>query len=965
MNFDKKTALQKPSEGQSRTMNKLSLAVMAVSAALAISQPVLADSTTGTIKGTVIGVGSAATVEVKDTSRGVTKSYDLNNAGEFNARSLPPGTYELKVIEDGVVVDTQTVAVSLGGTVSIYLGKEETVELDDYTVTGEASVPMDTGVAESGLVITTEELNKLPVARDLNSVALLAPGASRGDSAFGDNISFAGASVAENTSYINGLNTTNFRNGLGFSEVPFEFYDTIQVKTGGYSAKYGRSTGGVMNARSKSGSNDFKAGVNYYYYTPLNTAPNTYSQDNDKDEYSEQNGDVWASGALVKDRLFYYALYSHNIVDEEYYGITSGQGYKASEESDFWGLKLDGYITEDHRLEFTAFSDKRTVDEDAYEYDADTSDLGDYIGTTSYERGGTNWIATYIGDLTDWMQLSLSYGENKADRTSAPSTSGNPAIILTDSSGDAYLGNWADLQVEEGEDKRQMVRADLSLTLGDHLVELGLDREKNTATNSTYYSGNTYWRLYPESDLARLRMYENSGEFEVITTAYYLQDTWTVSDKLQVQLGVRNESFSNLNAEGDEFIEIDNQWAPRIAASFDPTGEGKQKFFANAGYYYLPIAANTNIRMSGSELFTEDYYDWNGCMNDDDTPCGLGDIVQSSVFADGSVPDTRSLVDENIEPMYQSEIIAGYEYMTEQGYRMGVKGIYRNLETSIEDVAIDAAVIDYYNSTNSWDSSMVDGASVEDVFGGFHQYVLTNPGNEMKVYIPEQDEYINLSKGQLGYPEAKRTYKAAEFSFGVPFDGKWAADVSYTLAYSKGNNEGYVRSDNGQDDAGITTNFDQPGLLDGGNGYLPNDHRHSIKARGVYELDMGLRFGANFFWQTGKPKSCFGVHPTDGFAAAYGAESFYCNGVLMPRGSVGTTPTVWNLDLSAQYDIALASDHNLQLGVDLFNVLNNSTPTKYRELGERDDGTPDPNYDEVTVYQDPRAIRLSARYQFN
>ena len=58
------------------------------------------------------------------------------------------------------------------------------------------------------------------------------------------NVAFAGASIAENTSYVNGLNLTNFRTGVGFSKVPFEFYETMQVKTGGYSVKYGRSTGG-------------------------------------------------------------------------------------------------------------------------------------------------------------------------------------------------------------------------------------------------------------------------------------------------------------------------------------------------------------------------------------------------------------------------------------------------------------------------------------------------------------------------------------------------------------------------------------------------------------------------------------------------------------------------------------------------------------------------------------------------
>ena len=89
-------------------------------------------------------------------------------------------------------------------------------------------------------------------------------------------------------------------------------------------------------------------------------------------------------------------------------------------------------------------------------------------------------------------------------------------------------------------------------------------------------------------------------------------------------------------------------------------------------------------------------------------------------------------------------------------------------------MAIDAAVIDYYNGPGNWTA---DG-TVEDTFGGFHQYVLTNPGNDMSVYIPETDEQVSLSAGALGYPEPVRTYKALEFTIGRPLENNWSADLS-------------------------------------------------------------------------------------------------------------------------------------------------------------------------------------------
>ena len=152
-------------------------------------------------------------------------------------------------------------------------------------------------IAESGLIMSADLLLEMPIKRDLTSVALLAPGASAGDNRFGNLASFGGASVAENTSFINGLNTTNFRTGVGFSQVPFEFYDTLQVKTGGYAAKYGRSLGGVMNATAKSGSNEWDFGVNTYFNdNRLETSPDTYSAANRLDEDTSTTADIYASG---------------------------------------------------------------------------------------------------------------------------------------------------------------------------------------------------------------------------------------------------------------------------------------------------------------------------------------------------------------------------------------------------------------------------------------------------------------------------------------------------------------------------------------------------------------------------------------------------------------------------------------------------------------------------------------------
>lgn len=65
-------------------------------------------------------------------------------------------------------------------------------------------------------------------------------------------MSIGGSSVGENAFYINGMPVTNFRNFLGTSTIPFQFYDQVEIQTGGYQAEIGRSKGSVVNAVTRS-----------------------------------------------------------------------------------------------------------------------------------------------------------------------------------------------------------------------------------------------------------------------------------------------------------------------------------------------------------------------------------------------------------------------------------------------------------------------------------------------------------------------------------------------------------------------------------------------------------------------------------------------------------------------------------------------------------------------------------------
>jgi hypothetical protein len=134
-----------------------------------------------------------------------------------------------------------------------------------------------------------------------------------------------------------------------------------------------------------------------------------------------------------------------------------------------------------------------------------------------------------------------------------------------------------------------------------------------------------------------------------------------------------------------------------------------------------------------------------------------------------------------------------------------------------------------------------------------------------------------------------------------------------------------------------------------------------------------LTAGVNFRWKSGRPKNAFGYHATDVFASYYGAESFYKDGKLVPRGSLGTTPSNYSIDLSLQYmsDIMGAE---VTWRADVFNLLNTRKVLEVNEIAERysssdavtgiDIGEADPDYGLPSDFENPRYMRLSVSVAF-
>lgn len=939
------------------------------------------DGTSGTLNGKVLSSSGAsisgAAVSVSSTSTGVSRSGVTSSDGSISMPLLAIGTYNVSISASGYTTLDDSVRIRLGNT--SYNFVLSSGDMEEMVVTAGARQIKDFDSTTTGISVDVDELiNTTPVARNITAIQLLAPGTQSGDSAFGNLASIGGSSPAENVYIVNGLNTTNFRNFTGSSSVPFEFYEQVEVKTGGYQAEFGKATGGVVNAVTKSGSNDWEFGFNVSY-TPdslIEDKPDTYTNRNNLDERDFMETNVWVSGPIIKDMLFFYLLV--NPEDDEYLDTVQTQQYVYKKDETFFGGKLDFYAGDKIHLEYTYFNDDAQNVEDTYSYDADTGATS-LVGPSFYNIGGENHIGKASFLITDNLTAAITYGSNEYNRTTSGAGDSIPACYLHPSSpnnpGSGFLpcGDSTNFSISVGDDEREIIRYDVDYYLGKHHIRLGFEEEELTANDSTINSGGVYYMYFNSPSYAsftgnsvagqpyaRVRTYESGGTFETNQEVLYLQDSWQVNDQLMVNAGIRRSSYDNKNSNGETFVKTEDQDAMRLGVTYDIDGDGNRKIFASYGEYYLPIAANTNIRMAGGETYIHDFYEVTADQHGSVSPV-LGAQVNSTVYGDGSVPDTRSTTDNSLEPMYQEEIILGYAQTLEsgmlEGFDLGITFTTRDLASTIEDVAIDAAVLAYCDANGI---TVTDtGNSCADEWTGFHQYVLTNPGSDMNVYLPELGTTVDLSAADLNYPEVSREYKAIAIALDRPFDGDWGLKASYTWSSTKGNYEGTVKSDNGQDDAGITQDFDQPGLTDGSYGYLPNHRRHLLKVFGTKAINDKLTFGMAFRAESPRKFGCIGTHPTDVFASAYGDSSWYCEGKLTPRASAFESDTITTLDALLSYRFS----ERLIFRLDMFNVLDSQAVTDMNEYGESG-GAPNPNYQLPVNFQAPRKVRLGMQFDF-
>lgn len=931
------------------------MALTAVSAAafVAPTAAIAQDYTSGVLSGAVsdaAGAPVAGAAVTVTSAQGTVRNATTDANGSFRMPALPVGAYTVRIEQSGFATTTQRASVSPGGASYAFTltpaGADGTSTLEDVVVT--AQRVQDFNATDTGLSVDVQEFaERVPTGRSITAVTLFAPGASAPDPSINAGsrrnqslVSLSGTSAAENVYYINGLNVTDQRSFLGFAELPFDFIQTIDTKTGGYQAEYGRGTGGVVNIVTRSGTNEWTGGLSTFW-TPDSLRASrgtTYAAGGNNQlgsevynqyatqEFSEYT--AYLGGPLWRDKLFFFGVYNGR--DSEAEGARSRVTNRnqrtgeilqsgtisqtiSSYDDPRWGVKLDFVINPDHRLEATYFNDETTTVSQQRTFSAASGAMTSITNPVYVQSGGDIQILKYTGVFTDWFTLSALYGKLESSYLDYGGPTTIPSIQNVDTG--VYLTSGRRLGTFNlaGGDERITYRVDADLyfnLMGDHHLRIGYDKEEMESEAFSALSGGAYYYWSPNDagtadDTITELVFTNRGSFGSEQTALYIQDSWEITPDLSVQLGLRNDQYDYLNAAGVSYVKMDDQWAPRLGFNWDPRGLGVDRIYGSLGDYYLPIASNTSIRASSGETYTQHDYamvaDANGApqLDANGRPI-LGPRLITRFLSPPGVPDPRQVVEQDLKPMYEREFVIGYEHKFESGmfadWSAGVRFVHRNIENAIEDTQIGDAVARYCIRTNTT-CVTADGLTPADGadFASLFNYVLINPGDEATVYVDLQadtrtdaagnpnplfnPQWLNLTKEDLNLQEVKRTYKALEFTFERPFDGLWSLKGSYTLANSEGNYEGAVKSDIGQLDTSLTQDYDHSANQLGAYGKLPNHHRHTLKMFGNWAVNDRLGVGANYTLQSGRPYGCIGRVPTsvDPYAPQVGTPSgWYC-----------------------------------------------------------------------------------------
>jgi hypothetical protein len=281
----------------------------------------------GTITDASGGAIPGAQISVTNTATGINHEFQADSAGYYTAPNLAPGTYEVRVTSKGFTTTISTMTLAVGAEQQLNIPMKVGETSQTVEVTG-ALQQIDLASSTLTDQVESQTILELPLnGRDWTSLATLNPGvnlietqvdyaqSARGNRGFGAELTISGQRTTNNNYRLDGVSVNDYANsGPGNVIGAALGVDAIQefsVLTGGFSAEYGKATGGVVNAITKSGTNSIHGDVYEFIRNSALDSRDYFSRSGNIPlaQFRRNQFGASAGGPIIKDKTFIFGDY--------------------------------------------------------------------------------------------------------------------------------------------------------------------------------------------------------------------------------------------------------------------------------------------------------------------------------------------------------------------------------------------------------------------------------------------------------------------------------------------------------------------------------------------------------------------------------------------------------------------------------------------------------------------------------
>ncbi|HSK19142.1 MAG TPA: TonB-dependent receptor [Longimicrobiales bacterium] len=546
------------------------------------SSELAAQNTTGVIRGRVVTdagepVGGAQ-LRLENPQTGAQRSTVTLENGTYALVGVQPATYELTVEMIGYGSQSRQVRVLIGQSLTIDLVlSTQAVRLEGITAVGTRTV--ETRTSEVATNVTEEQMRSLPQPdRNFLNFAGLAPGITVSQNETNKQITAAGLPATKINVFIDGASFKNdileggvhgqdASRGNPFPQIAVQEFRVI---TQNFKAEYQRAASAIVTATTKSGTNDFQ--LNGFILgqnkdlVGENPGLERRCEEEDfcvpKPDYERFQMGISAGGPIIRDRLHYFAAYENNIQNRAS-TVTLGRPEFADTVVPSTGQRLglyEGTFDQPFRSHLgVAKLSYQPADNQTLSLSWNgrfESDKRGFGGTTSFESAEDVKIGYNVLNL----QHGLSSGPwfNQA-QISAQRSTWNPTVIGESGTvGREYMGvilTGAKSSEQRFVQDRLALRNDLTrhgvTWMGDHVIKGGVNLDFLNYEVEKWQDGNPTFFYDVNASLsapafARWGSGDPGMEESNVQFGAYIQDDWDVTDRLQLNLGVRWDAETNM-----------------------------------------------------------------------------------------------------------------------------------------------------------------------------------------------------------------------------------------------------------------------------------------------------------------------------------------------------------------------------------------------------------------------------------